>query len=38
MENISLVIGVVVVVQLVERSLPTPEIYGSNLVRGKFIY
>ena len=28
----------VVVVQLVERLLPTPEVHGSNPVIGKFLY
>ena len=29
---------VVVVMQMVERSLPTPEIRGSNIINGNFIY
>ena len=33
-----LFLGAVVVVQLVERSLPSPEICGSNLVIANFIY
>ena len=31
-------IGVVVVTQLVERSLPIPEVRGSNPVIGKYLY
>ena len=30
--------GAVIVAQLVERSLPTPEIHGSNLDIGKILF
>ena len=31
-------VQVVVVAQLVERSLPIPEVFGSNIVIGKSLY
>ena len=37
-EKISTKLGAVVVAQLVERSLPIPEVHGSNPIIGKSSY